>query len=96
MVITGNERAFSAGADITEMADASAVDIVNSGMVDRWNKLRGIMDRTGVEHVVVTSIPDYLPFPKNWGFKFTKGRKIKSGGARGAKKSTAARAPTAQ
>jgi long-chain acyl-CoA synthetase len=30
-----------------------------------WNKLRGIMDRTGVEHVVVTSIPDYLPFPLN-------------------------------
>ncbi len=31
-----------------------------------WNRLRGILDRTGVEHVVVTSIPDYLPFPLNW------------------------------
>lgn len=31
-----------------------------------WNKLRGILDRTQVEHVVVTSIPDYLPFPLNW------------------------------
>jgi long-chain acyl-CoA synthetase len=32
-----------------------------------WNdRLRGIMDRVGVEHVVVTSIPDYLPFPLNW------------------------------
>jgi long-chain acyl-CoA synthetase len=30
------------------------------------NRLRGIVDRTGVEHVVVTSIPDYLPFPLSW------------------------------
>ncbi len=30
------------------------------------DRLRGILDRTGVEHVVVTSIPDYLPFPLNW------------------------------
>jgi len=28
-----------------------------------WNRLRGMLHRTGVEHVVVTSIPDYLPFP---------------------------------
>ena len=32
-----------------------------------WDgKLRGIMDKVDVEHVVVTSIPDYLPFPLNW------------------------------
>lgn len=30
-----------------------------------WTKLRGILSRTRVEHVVVTSIPDYLPFPLN-------------------------------
>ncbi len=30
-----------------------------------WTKLRGILSRTSVEHVVVTSIPDYLPFPLN-------------------------------
>jgi long-chain acyl-CoA synthetase len=30
-----------------------------------WGKLRGILNRTPVEHVVVTSIPDYLPFPLN-------------------------------
>jgi long-chain acyl-CoA synthetase len=30
-----------------------------------WGKLRGIVKRTPVEHVVVTSIPDYLPFPLN-------------------------------
>ena len=30
-----------------------------------WGKLRGILGRTPVQHVVVTSIPDYLPFPLN-------------------------------
>jgi len=30
-----------------------------------WGKLRGIVTRTPVEHVIVTSIPDYLPFPLN-------------------------------
>jgi long-chain acyl-CoA synthetase len=30
-----------------------------------WGKLRGIVGRTPIEHVVVTSIPDYLPFPLN-------------------------------
>jgi long-chain acyl-CoA synthetase len=30
-----------------------------------WGRLRGILDRTPVRHVVVTSIPDYLPFPLN-------------------------------
>ena len=29
-------------------------------------KLRGIRERTKVEHVIVTSIPDYLPFPLNF------------------------------
>ncbi len=28
-----------------------------------WYKLRGMLDRTSVQHVVVGSIPDYLPFP---------------------------------
>jgi long-chain acyl-CoA synthetase len=28
-----------------------------------WYRLRGMLDRTRVEHVVVTSIPEYLPFP---------------------------------
>ena len=30
-----------------------------------WGRLRGILARTPVQHVVVTSIPDYLPFPLN-------------------------------
>jgi len=30
-----------------------------------WGKLRGVLSRTRVRHVIVTSIPDYLPFPLN-------------------------------
>ena len=40
MVITGNERAFSAGADITEMANATITDMLNRGMIERWRQLR--------------------------------------------------------
>lgn len=42
LVITGNERAFSAGADITEMADASATSMLNRGMIERWRRLRNL------------------------------------------------------
>ena len=42
MVITGNERAFSAGADIKEMADASAVDLMNRGLSDGWQRISAI------------------------------------------------------
>ncbi|MEW6366365.1 MAG: long-chain fatty acid--CoA ligase [Acidobacteriota bacterium] len=31
-----------------------------------WYKLRGILGKTKVQHVIVTSIPDYLPFPLNF------------------------------
>ena len=42
LVITGNEKAFSAGADIGKMAESSAFDMLNSGMIERWNKLRTV------------------------------------------------------
>ena len=42
IVITGSDRAFSAGADITEMAGASAAQMLNSGMIERWHTLRSI------------------------------------------------------
>jgi enoyl-CoA hydratase len=42
IVITGNEKAFSAGADIKEMAGASAIEMYNSGMIEAWNRLRAI------------------------------------------------------
>jgi hypothetical protein len=42
MVITGSERAFSAGADIKEMADATAVDLMNRGLSDGWHRISTI------------------------------------------------------
>ncbi|MDQ3248270.1 MAG: enoyl-CoA hydratase-related protein [Chloroflexota bacterium] len=42
MVITGNDKAFSAGADITEMAAATVTDMLNRGMIERWRQLRNI------------------------------------------------------
>lgn len=42
IVITGSERAFSAGADIMEMVDAGAVEIANRGMIQRWHQIRQI------------------------------------------------------
>ena len=42
IVITGNDKAFSAGADITEMADATVTDMLNRGMIERWRQLRAI------------------------------------------------------
>jgi enoyl-CoA hydratase len=42
MVITGNERAFAAGADIKEMADASAVDMLLHDNIGQFDKIRQI------------------------------------------------------
>jgi enoyl-CoA hydratase len=42
IVLTGNEKAFSAGADISEMAGASTTDMIRRGMTDRWSRLRRI------------------------------------------------------
>ncbi len=40
VVLTGNERAFAAGADIKEMADASAVEMLNRDQFARWEIIR--------------------------------------------------------
>jgi enoyl-CoA hydratase len=40
LVITGNERAFAAGADIKEMADATAVEMLQRDNIARWDRLR--------------------------------------------------------
>jgi enoyl-CoA hydratase len=40
MVITGDERAFAAGADIKEMAEASAVDMLERNLVGSFDRLR--------------------------------------------------------
>ncbi len=42
IVITGNERAFAAGADIKEMAEASAVDMLLRDNIARWDRIRRI------------------------------------------------------
>ncbi len=41
-VLTGNERAFAAGADIKEMAEASAVDMYERNNLARWERIKRI------------------------------------------------------
>lgn len=40
IVLTGNEKAFAAGADIKEMADASAVEMLLRDQFARWDRIR--------------------------------------------------------
>lgn len=42
MVVTGNEKAFAAGADISEMAQATPVDMIDMAFIARWERLRSI------------------------------------------------------
>ena len=42
VVITGNERAFAAGADIKEMADASAVDMLRNNHIAQFDRIMSI------------------------------------------------------
>jgi enoyl-CoA hydratase len=42
IVVTGNERAFAAGADIGEMADASPIDMLRSNRIGQWDRVRRI------------------------------------------------------
>ncbi|MCA9969040.1 MAG: enoyl-CoA hydratase/isomerase family protein [Anaerolineales bacterium] len=42
LVVTGSERAFAAGADIKEMAQASVVDMLHNPFIDYWDRLRRI------------------------------------------------------
>lgn len=42
MVVTGNERAFAAGADIRAMAEATPVSMLASPMIDQWDRLQKI------------------------------------------------------
>lgn len=42
MVITGNEKAFAAGADIKEMADASAVEMLQRDNISQFDRLMTI------------------------------------------------------
>ena len=42
IVLTGNARAFAAGADIKEMADATAIEMQLSNRFARWDRIRKI------------------------------------------------------
>lgn len=42
IVLTGSERAFAAGADIGEMADASAMEMLRRNQFARWERLRRV------------------------------------------------------
>ncbi len=42
MILTGNERAFAAGADITQMAEAGAVEVLSQNQFARWARIRSI------------------------------------------------------
>ncbi len=41
-ILTGNERAFAAGADIKEMADASVTEMLSRDQFARWERIRRI------------------------------------------------------
>jgi len=42
IVVTGNERAFAAGADIGEMAGASPIDMLITNRIGQWDRIRRI------------------------------------------------------
>lgn len=42
LIITGHERAFAAGADIKQMAGATPVSMLDSPLIDYWDRLRKI------------------------------------------------------
>jgi enoyl-CoA hydratase len=42
IVLTGDERAFAAGADIKEMAEASSVDMLKMDRISKWDRIRSV------------------------------------------------------
>jgi enoyl-CoA hydratase len=42
IVVTGNERAFAAGADIGEMADATPIELLLTNRIGQWDRIRRI------------------------------------------------------
>lgn len=54
MLLTGDERAFAAGADITEMADASVVDMYMRNQFARWERIKR------VQKPIVAAVSGYV------------------------------------
>ena len=42
IVVTGNERAFAAGADIGEMANATPIDMLLTNRIGQWDRIRRV------------------------------------------------------
>jgi enoyl-CoA hydratase len=42
VVVTGNERAFAAGADISEMATATPIEMLRTNRIAQWDRVRRI------------------------------------------------------
>jgi enoyl-CoA hydratase len=42
IVVTGNERAFAAGADIGEMADATPIEMLVTNRIGQWDRIRKV------------------------------------------------------
>jgi enoyl-CoA hydratase len=42
IILTGNDKAFAAGADIREMADASAIEMLLRDQFARWDRIRKV------------------------------------------------------
>lgn len=42
IVVTGDRRAFAAGADIKEMAEASSVDMLKADRISRWDRIKAV------------------------------------------------------
>jgi enoyl-CoA hydratase len=42
IVLAGSERAFAAGADVGEMAEASAMDMYGNDRIEKWDAIRGL------------------------------------------------------
>ncbi len=42
LVVTGNEKAFAAGADIKEMAESTPFEMITQGRVEKWDRIRDI------------------------------------------------------
>lgn len=42
IVVTGNDRAFAAGADIGEMAGASPIDMLRTNRIAQWDRIRRV------------------------------------------------------
>ncbi|MGE3181992.1 MAG: enoyl-CoA hydratase-related protein [Phycisphaerae bacterium] len=54
MLITGNERAFAAGADIGEMAEASMVEMYTRNQFARWERIKR------VQKPIVAAVSGYV------------------------------------